>query len=375
MQLPDGAASRALLIGTGDYESLPGVPEIRNNLWALQDALERHTGLPSYNCRTLLDPRNLTEVGREVEDATKAATDLLLIYYGGHGLVASDGFLHLAMRQTSQQLLPWSGIPFKLIHHAIQVSRARAKVLILDCCFSGKATQLLSDDDSNILGQITANGTFTLTSSPANSPSYAVDGNGHTVFTGALLRLLEHGSPRAGAMLTLNDIYLGLLHHAQDHGLPEPQRRGTNTAEVLPLAQNRYSAVRRRYSEDPPLPGLDLAEPPPASTEPPPASTDALLTTGDVVYAQFKTVKFTEGYDEDEVDEFLDKVALALEIPWDEPQSMLPDDIRNRVFTTTRLREGYDMDEVDSFLDRAQFEFERRRALAAERRGRAPGRR
>lgn len=387
MQLPDGANSRALLIGTSSYRHLPGVPASGNNLLALASALERHTGLPPEHCTLLLDPPDLAAVGREVEAAAKGATDLLLIYYSGHGLVASDGLLYLALPQTSQRDVTWSGVPFKLLHHAVQMSRARTKVLILDCCFSGRATQLLGAEESNIVGQITANGAFTLTSSPANSPSYAFDGNGHTAFTGALLHLLDHGVPGAGAFLTLKDLYLGLLHHSQANGLPEPQRLGTHTADMLPLAANRGFAAPALYEGDR---TVDLAtqiarnnrlieanlqhmseqqaelarlyEEWDAEQDHPSAPT--LLTAIDIHDVQFKTVRFAEGYDEEEVDAFLDKVALALNDPPEGPQRMSPVDVRNTHFTTTtRLREGYDMDEVDSFLDRIELELERRQGL------------
>jgi DivIVA domain-containing protein len=365
MQLPDGANSRALLIGTATYEHFPDVPEIHNNLRDLKSALVRHTGLPPEHCKTVLDPHDQVVVGAEVEEATKAATDLLLIYYSGHGLVASDGLLHLAHTRTSQPLAHWSGIPVKHLHHAIQVSRAKKKVLILDSCFSGRAA-VLAGEESNILGQITANGTFTLTSSPANEPSLSFDGHGYTAFTGALLRLLENGSPRAGEMLTLGDVYVELLHHAQTNHLPEPKRLGTDTADGVPLARNRYAEPGGLTDEEERevLQGMaqttqlwkGVVQALVNSRGP---SVD-LLTARDIHNVQFKTVRLTPGYDEDEVDSFLDRVALALADPAEGPQRMQAADIRNTLFTTTRLREGYDMDEVDSFLDRVELEFQRR---------------
>jgi len=370
MQLPDGANSRAVLIGTATYEHFPDVPAIRNNLRDLQSSLVRHTGLPLEHCRTVLDPRDQVVVGGEVEEATRAATDLLLIYYSGHGLVASDGLLHLAHTRTSQALAHWSGIPFKHLHHAIQVSRAKKKVLILDCCFSGRAA-VLAGEESNILGQVTANGTFTLTSSPANEPSLSFDGHGYTAFTGALLRLLDNGSPRAGEMLTLRDLHVELLHHAQANHLPEPKRLGTDTADLVPLAQNRYADREAPTNEEAPD-----AERATARTARPVSRLQALenareelmglLTTRDIHTVQFKTVRLTPGYDEDEVDSFLDRAALALADPPEGPQRMRAVDIRNTRFTTTRLREGYDMDEVDSLLDRVELEFRRRERLRGE---------
>jgi DivIVA domain-containing protein len=375
VRLPEGAHSRALLIGTGAYEHLPGVPASRNNLRALADTLQQRTGLPPGHCRRLLDPPDLAAVGREVEEATGAATDLLLVYYSGHGLIDSGGKLHLALPQTSQRLLPWSGMPFEFLHEAIQHSAAATKVLILDCCFSGIATELLGSEEGAIMGQIRVTGTFTLTSSPANSPSYAFEGRRHTAFTEALLTLLEEGSPRAGRMLTLNDIYLELLRNAREHGLPLPQKCGTHTADMLPLAYNLWeprlpvSAVTAPSTVETPanrLVGVGPTPDPGVPTDPQWPPVQPFLTEDDVRNVLFKTVRLSDGYDEDEVDAFLDKVIAAMREPMALDRRMLPDEVRRSEFTTTRLREGYDIDEVDTFLDRVELEFERRLAWVAK---------
>ena len=38
---------------------------------------------------------------------------------------------------------------------------------------------------------------------------------------------------------------------------------------------------------------------------------------------------------------------------------LTPEDVRNKQFTTVRLREGYDEDEVDAFLDEVEAELTR----------------
>src|SRR6478736_9642047 len=38
---------------------------------------------------------------------------------------------------------------------------------------------------------------------------------------------------------------------------------------------------------------------------------------------------------------------------------LTPEDVRNKQFTTVRLREGYDEDEVDAFLDEVESELTR----------------
>ncbi len=46
--------------------------------------------------------------------------------------------------------------------------------------------------------------------------------------------------------------------------------------------------------------------------------------------------------------------------------ALTPQDVRNVRFTTTRFRPGYDEDEVDAFLDSVIEELERLRARIAE---------
>ncbi|SDE31778.1 caspase, EACC1-associated type [Glycomyces harbinensis] len=370
MRLPDGAASRALLIGTADYAHLPKVPASLKNALALQAALQRHAGLPEEHCRILLDAPGLPAVGRAVAAATAEADDLLLVYYSGHGFIGPDDKLYLTLPQTSESLLPWTGIPFEFLHDALRNAPASTRVLILDCCYSGRATETLGAEERTILGQIRIGGTFTLTSSPANSVSYAPKGSAHTAFTGALLDLLESGSADAGELLTLHDLYMGLTRTARERGLPLPQRLGTHTADMLSLARNRYHD-KRSSSVDVSIPASAPAGYFAARADDPP-----VVTADEVYEVLFHTVSNVVGYNESEVDDFLDKVILALRQPVAGPQLMLPEDIRNARFSTTgpkqaevpgvvtrRPTTGYDEGEVDVFLDRVELEFERRRSL------------
>ncbi|RRS00466.1 caspase, EACC1-associated type [Glycomyces terrestris] len=373
MRLPDGARSRALLLGTAAYDHLAPVPAAVNNVEAMREALVRRTGIPAAHCEALTNANDLTEVGAAVERAAQGAKDLLLVYFSGHGLVDDTGMLHLALPQTSQGLLPWSGVPFAFLHRAIQTARAEAKVIVLDCCFSGIATQVLADAESLILGQIRVSGHVTLTSSPANSPSYAFEGKRHTAFTQAFLDVLKHGSRRAGALLTLDDVFLELERLAVERDLPRPQKCVTHTADKLALAENRYQVARGSGPIDDHASRLG-SRPATEEPEPPvvPAPPDqALISAGAVRDVRFKTVRLTEGYDEDEVDAFLDQVALALLEPAEGPQRLSAEEVRASLFTTTRLREGYDMEEVDSFLDLIESEFERRQAITAPETGKA----
>ena len=67
-----------------------------------------------------------------------------------------------------------------------------------------------------------------------------------------------------------------------------------------------------------------------------------------VIAAHFNVNRIREGYDQDEVDNFLDYVAASL-AGYAPPLS--PDSVRNHEFTHMVKRGGFDPEEVDDFLE------------------------
>jgi DivIVA domain-containing protein len=86
--------------------------------------------------------------------------------------------------------------------------------------------------------------------------------------------------------------------------------------------------------------------PPPEPVGPVGDSTAALLIRR-ISNARFRTTRLTPGYDEQEVDIFLDSLVAAL----GESGELDPGLVRNTRFSTTRIGPGYAIHDVDSFLD------------------------
>ena len=77
------------------------------------------------------------------------------------------------------------------------------------------------------------------------------------------------------------------------------------------------------------------------------------LTAADVAAVRFQPTNFREGYDQAQVDAFLDRVQTALrERAAGRPAGLTAADVANVAFQSSRLRAGYDQGEVDVFLDR-----------------------
>jgi DivIVA domain-containing protein len=71
---------------------------------------------------------------------------------------------------------------------------------------------------------------------------------------------------------------------------------------------------------------------------------------------QFGTTRLEVGYDEQEVDAFLDKMIVALR-----ENRARPSEVNTAVFATTRMRPGYRQTDVDAFLERLASEIGRLR--------------
>lgn len=241
-RLPDPQRSFAVLIGTSHYRSseLADLPAVRNNLNALAHVLTHPMlgGLPAQRCVVLPDPSDVRTVYRVLRQYATASEDTLLVYFAGHGRTGPRNELYLGLANTEPHELPVSALPFDLVREVFRDSPADNRVMILDCCFAGRAIQDMSGLDDAILGQLGITGTYTLTSAPANAVALALTGATYTAFTGELLHLLHTGVPGGPELLTLNEIYRRLRHTMRQNGLPLPEQRTVGVADQLALTRN-----------------------------------------------------------------------------------------------------------------------------------------
>jgi hypothetical protein len=239
----DPARSRIVLVGVEAYTdaSIPDEPAIANNITDLTEVLT-DPALGGFDPEHLLVApagAGVEQVGNLLISAAAEAEDLLLFYYAGHGFpTTSRAELHLSLAGTGVDRLPFTALPFDAVRDVFLASGARSRVVILDCCYSGRAIERILGD-ADVLEPLDVAGTYTLTASPATRPaSAALPGERHTAFTGRLLELLRTGNPEAGPDLSLGDIYRHLRTRLRADGLPEPQQRGTATGDQLALTPN-----------------------------------------------------------------------------------------------------------------------------------------
>lgn len=243
----DPLKSRIVLVGVPEYNDpqLPDTPAVANNITDLAAIFTSPDigGFAPEHCFVAPPGAGVAEVGDVLMQAADQAEDLLLFYYSGHGLLGPRRReLFLGLRGTRREQLAFSALPFEAVRDACLESRAASRVVILDSCFSGRAIgDTLADEEDAVVGQLEVSGTYTLASAPANRTALILPGERHTAFTERMLNLLVDGSPEAGQMISLGDIYRHLYRRMTSEGLPTPQQRGTATADLLGLVRNRRS--------------------------------------------------------------------------------------------------------------------------------------
>jgi hypothetical protein len=238
--LPDPGRSRAVLIGASTYVHLEPLPAIRNNLNDFRDVLINPTlgGLDADKCTIIEEPSSGVDVYRAIRRDAEAAEDTLLVYFAGHGRTGARNELYLCVRETNPEELLFTSLPYNELREVVADSRATKKVVILDCCFSGRAIADQGGDGESIVGQIGIEGTYILTATAANAVALAPPGERYTAFTGSLLDLLYAGIPDAPDLLTFERIYPYLTARLISRQLPRPRQQGNDTISHLALTHN-----------------------------------------------------------------------------------------------------------------------------------------
>jgi predicted restriction endonuclease len=244
MSLPDVHGSRAVLIGVGAYKTLPELPAVAGNLNALETAFRsgKVWGLPADSCVVVSNPATNSELVSPIAQAADEATDTLFVYFAGHGMPhPRTGGLRLALPGAGVSEF-YSAVSYDDIREVLLSSRAQRRIVVLDCCFSGRAAGMMADSTS-IADYAGIEGTYILTSSAETEESLAPPGEAYTAFTGAFVDVLYNGIPRAPEFLNLEAIFRYLEKRLREEGKPIPQSRDRNDLGRLNFIRNQAFAT------------------------------------------------------------------------------------------------------------------------------------
>ncbi|MFD8105338.1 caspase, EACC1-associated type [Streptomyces microflavus] len=227
-----------MLLGTSRYGAeLADLPAVENNLKALHKLLG--TEHVPESCTASLNPAGLREAYDEVQRAAAQAEDTLVVYFSGHGRIGSRGQLYLCLPDTSLDALSVSALSLETVRELFEESPAQNRVLILDCCFSGRAIQDMGGGIEDAVDAFEIEGTYKLTATAANELALAPKGAHFTAFSGELVTVLKEGLAGGPELLSMRLLYRQLRRNLSALGLPVPRQQSSGTAEYLALTRNR----------------------------------------------------------------------------------------------------------------------------------------
>ncbi|MET8655478.1 caspase, EACC1-associated type [Streptomyces griseus] len=245
----EGRASRAVLFGVHAFRHLADLTGVQHSLVALKNVLTAQDvcALPEESCEIV--PANAPPGGflDALEDAAEAAEHLLFVYYAGHGHHGTDGGLLLATRNSSVRR-SYHSVEYETVRPIVAGSRARHKVVIIDCCWSGLVHMDAATTEAT---DFAVPGTCVLTSAAATEKSLCEPEG--SVFTLALTTLLREGVsgplPDGAAaellpQLTMDHVYDALCarlagREVAGRKVPRPRMSARDAGHRIPIALNR----------------------------------------------------------------------------------------------------------------------------------------
>jgi len=235
--------SCAVLIGTSSYANLEDVPAA-SSLRRLHGLLKSDLcGWPSEKITVIEDARRPGDLHYQLIQAFHDVNDVALFYFVGHGLTDDEDQLCLGLVESDNtpHLRGSTSLEFRDVRDALLRSRAETKILILDCCFAGQATQIRNTlAVSELADQAGGTGAYTMAAcQPYGTASFDQDGpDPQTHFTKYLVDLIQAGIPDQPAELLLRPIFRRLTERLAADGHPRPAERNVDQGGDFPFAYN-----------------------------------------------------------------------------------------------------------------------------------------
>ena len=194
---------KALVVGIDHYENVSQLHGCVNDAFAVKNVLERHgDGSPNFGVNTIVASGAASKIERRqlkdvVIELFKDDADIALFYFSGHGYIESTGGYLI----TSECSDGDDGFSMDELLTIANGSRAKNKIIILDCCHSGVAGNPSSTEDKSFLSE----GVTILTASAKDQ--YSIESGGSGVFTMLLVDALNGSAANLVGDITPGSVY------------------------------------------------------------------------------------------------------------------------------------------------------------------------
>jgi serine/threonine protein kinase len=201
-------------------------------------------GWPDDHVTVFTDPSEPGSLPDQLVELFYDAQDVALFYYVGHGQVDPQDTLCLGLvgSRIAAERRRYTSLPFDAVRYALTRSRAKVKIVILDCCYAGLAAQpTLSADD--VSDRTRGTGAYTLAAAGEFARAwYETDPTiptPQTFFTRYFVDVVEAGIVGEGPDLRLEPIFNEVVETLARDDKPEPTSRTADRAARFVFARNR----------------------------------------------------------------------------------------------------------------------------------------
>ncbi|GAA1956772.1 caspase, EACC1-associated type [Catenulispora subtropica] len=229
----DFSRSAAVLVGTSEYEEFDDVPAVRNSLHLMRSVLLRdRCGWPAERVAVFENEHSPGNLPDRLVQLFAEVRDVALFFFVGHGIPDLYDELCLGLVGTTRvsERRATTSLPFSAVRNAFRISRARVKIIILDCCFAGLALEHRGRLGSEAMFEYTAaTGAAVLAASSAYATAWYEDGPGvavpYTHFTRRLADIVDSGTADVEGRLTVAALWHRVTDDLAVAGLPVPTYR------------------------------------------------------------------------------------------------------------------------------------------------------
>lgn len=192
---------KALIIGINNYPSSP-LSGCVNDANSIATILESNgDGSPNFGVRLITSPSDIVDrssLREAIEQLFSGESDMTLLYFSGHGFIKSTG----GYLVTTDAKRYDEGVSMDEILALANQSKAKNKVIILDCCHSGALGH--ASVTGNNIAQL-SEGLSVLTASRDSESALEINGSG--VFTSLVVDALKGGAADLRGNITPGSLY------------------------------------------------------------------------------------------------------------------------------------------------------------------------
>ncbi len=189
---------KALVVGINNYTTAP-LKGCINDASAFATTIEKNgDGSPNFAVRLETNISTKSELKTMIKELFEGDSDIALLYFSGHGFVNElGGYIVTPDHQRNDE-----GVSMDEILVLANKSKAKDKVIILDCCNSGAfgSPVITGSNSAQII-----EGVVILTAS--RSDESAIEVNGHGMFTNLLIDALQGGAADLRGHVTPGSVY------------------------------------------------------------------------------------------------------------------------------------------------------------------------